>query len=170
VRYKSPDSPQAAAARRNGVFDEPEPYTDVDASGTYDPGEPFDDRNRNGAYDHGDAYTDVNGNGRYDLGEPYRDASVAPPIAASRELSFPLTDGGMSFAGADEDFKFASAVVGFGMLLRRSEYAGPLNYDLVEELVRDGMGEDRYGYRAEFLELVGLAKGLAENRATNRQR
>ena len=161
VRYKDPDSPAAAEARQNGVFDEPEPFTDINGTGAYDPGEPYIDRNGNGAYDHGDAYTDVNGNGRYDLGEPYQDAAVAPPVAASRELSFPLKDSGQSFAGADDDFKFAAAVTGFGMLLRRSEYAGPLNYDLVEELARDGLGDDRYGYRAELLELVGLAKGQA---------
>src|SRR5262249_4764300 len=38
------------------------------------------------------------------------------------------TDEQVGFAGASDDFKFASAVAGFGMLLRGSPYKGSLTY------------------------------------------
>lgn len=160
VRYKEPDTPAAAEARRNGVFDEAEPFTDVNVNGAFDAGEPFLDENQNGAWDAGDVYTDGNGNGRYDVGEPYEDRPIAPPIVSSKKLSFPLFDDGASFGQATDDFKFAAAVASFGMLLRNSQYKGQGNFDLVEELARDGLGDDRFGYRSEFIELVERARSV----------
>ena len=61
---------------------------------------------------------------------------------------------------ASMDMNFASAVAGFGMLLRESKYKGDCNYDLVLELARSGKGEDPNGYRGEFIQLVELAKSV----------
>jgi Ca-activated chloride channel family protein len=49
---------------------------------------------------------------------------------------------------------FASAVAGFGMLLRESEYSGDFGLADVLDLARSSTGEDREGYRAEFVRLV----------------
>jgi Ca-activated chloride channel family protein len=56
------------------------------------------------------------------------------------------------------DFKFSAAVAAWGMLLRNSEYKGTATYDLILEWAKEGKGEDKNGYRAEFIRLVELTK------------
>jgi Ca-activated chloride channel homolog len=56
-----------------------------------------------------------------------------------------------------KDFQFAAAVAGFGMLLRDSEYKGNANYSNVLESAQGAVGEDKEGYRKEFVKLVRLA-------------
>ena len=55
---------------------------------------------------------------------------------------------------ASNDFEFAAAVAGFGMLLRDSEYRGSFTAHQVLALAEDGLGEDADGYRRGFLQLV----------------
>lgn len=57
-------------------------------------------------------------------------------------------------------FRFAAAVAGFGQLLRGGRYTGRFGYDEVLALARNARGADSYGYRGEFLTLVGLAQAL----------
>jgi Ca-activated chloride channel family protein len=52
------------------------------------------------------------------------------------------------------DFKFASAVALFGMHLRKSEYKNGAVLKDVIQLAESGRGEDKQGYRAEFIRLV----------------
>jgi Ca-activated chloride channel family protein len=68
------------------------------------------------------------------------------------------------------DFAFASAVAGFGMLLRDSEYRGDLTYDAVRELAAPAVGDDPDGYRAGFLELVRAAERLDRRLADRGER
>ena len=63
---------------------------------------------------------------------------------------------------APPDVRFSAAVAGFGQLLRGSAYTGKFGYDQVIELARGARGQDRFGYRSEFLQLVRLAKSVAE--------
>ena len=65
-----------------------------------------------------------------------------------------------SLAGASEDLRFGAAVALYGMLLRDSPYHGDADYELVQELARGALGRDESGYRAEFVELVALAREL----------
>lgn len=58
------------------------------------------------------------------------------------------------------NFKFSAAVAGFGMLLRESEYKGTLLFDAVIKLASESKGEDKNGYRAEFIRLVEMAKAI----------
>lgn len=62
---------------------------------------------------------------------------------------------------ASENLNWASAVAGFGMVLRDSEYKGELTFDQVIRLANSSKGEDKFGYRAEFIQLVELAKGMS---------
>jgi Ca-activated chloride channel family protein len=55
---------------------------------------------------------------------------------------------------------FSAAVAEFGMLLRDSEHKGQASWDQVLELAGEGSGDDRDGYRAEFVHLVRAAEGL----------
>lgn len=63
-----------------------------------------------------------------------------------------------------EDFRFTAAVAGFGMLLRDSQHKGSLTWDEVLRMAERGMGEDREGYRAEFIDLVRRARQLRGGR------
>ena len=55
-------------------------------------------------------------------------------------------------------FKFASAVAELGMILNDSEYKGNADYESVMNLARESVGEDIFGIRSEFIQLVDLLK------------
>ena len=76
-------------------------------------------------------------------------------------LEVPVTDKEQKLADSPRDFQFAASVAGFGMLLRGSEHAGELTWDMVREMALRGKGEDTLGYRGEFLQLIDKASGLA---------
>ncbi|AUT02379.1 hypothetical protein CLI64_19380 [Nostoc sp. CENA543] len=59
------------------------------------------------------------------------------------------------------NFRFASAIAAFGMVLRDSEYKGNANYSLVMKLATPAVGEDKEGYRREFIRLVEQANTIA---------
>jgi Ca-activated chloride channel family protein len=56
---------------------------------------------------------------------------------------------------------WAEAVAGFAQLLKGGKYTGPLTYDDVLKLAEANKGEDKFGYRAEFINLVYKAKTAA---------
>ncbi|MCH7505110.1 VWA domain-containing protein [PVC group bacterium] len=58
------------------------------------------------------------------------------------------------------DFQFAASVAEFGMILRGSEFKADATYTHVIQLAEQSKGEDKFGYRAEFIELVKKAQGL----------
>ncbi|MES2178061.1 MAG: von Willebrand factor type A domain-containing protein [Gemmatimonadota bacterium] len=64
-----------------------------------------------------------------------------------------------------EAMRFASAVAGFGMLLRESANAGSLTWQQQIALARGARGSDEDGYRADFIKLSEMAASLA-SRAT----
>lgn len=76
-------------------------------------------------------------------------------------LSAPLADTTARFSEAPADMQFAGAVAMFGMLLRGSEHAGQTNWDTVLEIAGPAIGEDKNGYRAQFVELVKAAKQIS---------
>ena len=80
-----------------------------------------------------------------------------PNGAQSRLLSHPVSH---EIGHASEDFRFAAAVAGFGMVLRDSEHRGAWGLADVEALAKASIGEDSEGYRAGFLQLVGAARSL----------
>ncbi len=57
-----------------------------------------------------------------------------------------------------KDVDFAIAVAGFGQLLKGGRFTGKLTYDDVIAQAQDAKGADEFGYRAEFINLVRLAK------------
>ena len=83
-----------------------------------------------------------------------------PGAAQSRRLEFPLVDRGGRFADASDDFKFAAAVAGFGLLLRDSPHQGAATFALVQQWAEAGLAQDAGGYRAEFVDLVRRAQAL----------
>ncbi len=73
-----------------------------------------------------------------------------------------VADVSRSSDAATADYKFAAAVVGYGLMLRDSPFKGDLTWEKVQTLAEEGQGPDREGYRAEFLQLVRKARGLQE--------
>jgi Ca-activated chloride channel family protein len=84
-----------------------------------------------------------------------------PAEETSRLMQHPVAE---PSGPPSRNLRFAAAVAGFGMLLRDSEHAGRLTPQQVVALARDSRGEDREGYRAEFIRLVELFRGLKEGR------
>ncbi len=72
----------------------------------------------------------------------------------------------MRVGAPSESMRFASAVAGFGMLLRNSPNAGSLSWSQVESLARGARGDDPDGYRTDFIHLVDIASGLSRRIAT----
>jgi Ca-activated chloride channel family protein len=93
----------------------------------------------------------------------------APEGDESRLLEWPLMGHEVlaDVDAADADFRFASAVAGFGQLLRGGQYTERFGYDQVLSLARGSRGDDANGYRSEFLSLVNLARTL-DARASSR--
>ena len=86
-----------------------------------------------------------------------------PDAETSTEIARHMTgsDAVASPDGAPEEVRFAAAVAAFGQLLRGGRYTEGYGYDDVIALAQAARGEDPFGYRAEFLSLVRLAKTAA---------
>jgi Ca-activated chloride channel family protein len=84
-----------------------------------------------------------------------------PKENESALLSFPVLVSSVRKAGKESgDFRFASAVAGFGMLLRDSPYKGNAGFDSIFKLAQTAVGKDLSGYRKGFLEMIKKAQGI----------
>lgn len=84
-----------------------------------------------------------------------------PDSDTSTLITRPITDKDeVKFAEASDDIRFAAAVAGFGQLLKNSNFVNDLTLDQVIEIATGAKGKDEFGYRAEFINLVRLTKGL----------
>ena len=61
---------------------------------------------------------------------------------------------------ASDNFRFATSVACFAMLLRNSKYKGNSNYGQVIRMANSSLGKDAEGYRIEFISLVKKAEKL----------
>ncbi|MEO8563615.1 MAG: von Willebrand factor type A domain-containing protein [bacterium] len=94
---------------------------------------------------------------RYKAPDGDRSQLVTQPVVARRMES-------------SESMRFASAVAGFGMLLRNSPHAGSLTWPDVVALARGARGDDADGYRADFIKLVERAAELSRQVASTHPR
>ncbi len=78
----------------------------------------------------------------------------------SRLLTMGLLDKNNAFENASENLRFASAVAGFGMILRDSNYKGDANLNNIWQIANGARGNDLKNYRTEFVELVGKAQRM----------
>ncbi|MGH8639814.1 MAG: YfbK domain-containing protein, partial [Burkholderiales bacterium] len=63
-------------------------------------------------------------------------------------------------AQASAEMRFATAVAGFGQVLRGGQYTGHWTLADARALAAANVGPDRFGYRGEFLRLIDLAQAL----------
>ena len=83
-----------------------------------------------------------------------------PDGETSKLIESVVKDSNENYARASEDFRFAAAVAGFGLLLRDSQYRGDLTWGAVLELAQAARGSDENGYRGELIELVKKAAAI----------
>lgn len=82
-----------------------------------------------------------------------------PGLRKSQLIEQEVLPGQINGAGS-EDYAFASAVAGFGMVLKGSEFAKHITLEAIAELASKNLGDDTEGYRAEFITLVQEANRL----------
>jgi Ca-activated chloride channel family protein len=86
----------------------------------------------------------------------------APAGDTSELISQPVKEKIVKIDESSNNFQFSAAVAMFAMLLRESQFKGESNYNVVKEMAERSLGEDKYGYRDEFVSLVNRAKRLSE--------
>ena len=87
----------------------------------------------------------------------------APDGDVSKLIETPLSVAALQNPGeAPSDARFAVAVAAFGQKLRGGDYLGEFGFDQIAETARSARGVDEDGYRAEFIELVEIAKALKD--------
>jgi len=75
----------------------------------------------------------------------------------------------LSLERASNNLRFSAAVAAFGELLKGGKQTGNFSYDDVTRLASKARGQDRFGYRGEFIRLVGLAQSLTTAPAISEQ-
>ncbi|RYE24701.1 MAG: DUF3520 domain-containing protein, partial [Sphingobacteriaceae bacterium] len=86
-----------------------------------------------------------------------------PASSISKMSQATVMDQPVNINSTSSDFRFATAVAEIGMLLRDSDYKQGSSFNHAIDLARAAKGEDREGYRAEFIKLAESAKLLANS-------
>ncbi len=122
----------------------------------------------------------VNDDLRYGAPDPQAAASQVAPDKATDELAFvkirykkpdedkstlvtmPVTEAQAvdSVDATSQDVRFSVAVAAFGQKLKGEDPVADFNYQRIIDMATKARGEDTFGYRAEFVNLVRLAQGL----------
>lgn len=87
---------------------------------------------------------------RYKLPKSDRSVLISTPVDRTSEFA--------RFEDAPLDARFATSVAAFAEILRGGKHTGQFGYDDVLRIASAARGDDPYGYRAEFLQLVRAAK------------
>jgi len=80
-----------------------------------------------------------------------------PGQTQSRLVEYPIQ---ASQAETGDDFRFAAAIAGFGQIMDGGKWLGSWSWDDMIALAEASRGEDPFGYRAEAVRLMRLAKTL----------
>jgi Ca-activated chloride channel family protein len=76
------------------------------------------------------------------------------------ETPIMLTSVKSSLSQGSDNLRFAAAVAAFGQKLRGGDFLDDFGYAEIRDLAANARGNDAFGYRGEFLQLVGLADSL----------
>jgi Ca-activated chloride channel family protein len=87
---------------------------------------------------------------RYKLPQAETSALISTPVGRASEHA--------RLQDAPIDARFATSVAAFGEILRGGRHTGRFGYDDVLGLASAARGDDPFGYRSEFLQLVRAAK------------
>lgn len=101
---------------------------------------------------------------RYKLPNEDKSRLITRPVTAADQMALKPADCGPAAAceagAAGDDTRFATAVAGFGQILRGEVNMVEYKLDDVIALAQAGKGPDEFGYRTEFINLVRLAKAF----------
>lgn len=87
---------------------------------------------------------------RYKLPKSDESALISTPVDRSAEVA--------RFENAPVDARFATAVAAYGEMLRGGRHTAKFTFDDVLRIATAARGDDPFGYRSEFLQLVRAAK------------
>jgi Ca-activated chloride channel family protein len=87
---------------------------------------------------------------RYKLPRSDMSSLISTPVDQASEH--------VRFEEAPTDVRFATSVAAFGEILRGGRHTGRFGYDDVLRIASAARGDDPYGYRTEFLQLVRVAR------------
>ena len=90
-----------------------------------------------------------------------------PEGGNSRLIERPIVNAPMG--KPSDDLRFAAAVAAFSQQLKDGRYTGEFSLKDTEVLARGARGDDRFGLRSEFVQLVELAQSLRTTTAANNQ-
>jgi Ca-activated chloride channel family protein len=77
-----------------------------------------------------------------------------PDGDVSKLIVHPLIDSNTILSKTSDNFRWSASVAAFGMLLRESEYIKNFSYDAVVQMAQNSKGDDKEGYRMEFINMV----------------
>lgn len=86
-----------------------------------------------------------------------------PDGDTSSEIVQVVENSNENISSASDDFKFASSVAWFGLVLRNSDLIKNKDLKEIEKLAKNGRGNDEEGYRGEFLMLVEAYHSTVKN-------
>lgn len=89
---------------------------------------------------------------RYKLPNSDKSDLISTPVLVADQFK--------RMSDAPADAQFAAAVAAFGQKLQRNGNASEYPYPQLTELARNGKGDDPFGYRAEFIEILRTAAAL----------
>jgi Ca-activated chloride channel homolog len=81
----------------------------------------------------------------------------------SRLMTSTVRDAVTPLPQTSQDFRWAVAVAGFGMVLRDSEHKGHASLGMLKDLARSATGADLHGERHELIALMDRARALGLN-------
>jgi hypothetical protein len=85
-------------------------------------------------------------------------------LEKSKQLAYDVFQPAEEKQGPSDDFKFSAAVAQFGMLLKNPDFEKLSGFEKIMEMAADATGEDRRGYRAEFIKLLERYKKLVNEK------
>ncbi|GHN00204.1 VWA domain-containing protein [Cytophagales bacterium WSM2-2] len=77
-----------------------------------------------------------------------------PDGEESKLIIHPMIDSNISLEKTSDNFRWASSVASFGMMLRQSEFLNGFSEEAILRLAQGAQGIDKESYRAEFISLV----------------
>jgi len=86
-----------------------------------------------------------------------------PDGTESKLIVSPVVDENIDIAATSDNFRFSAAVAEFGMLLRSSEFKGSATYEHAINMAKGAKGDDKHGYRREFIEMADAARLLSQS-------
>lgn len=89
-----------------------------------------------------------------------------PDGNTSKLIEQPVMDTRIAFEKTSGNFRFSAAVAEFGMLLKQSDYSQNSSFEHLIAVAEKAKGEDKEGYRAEFIRMAKSAKLLARELLT----